>query len=141
MIRCPQCGRSHPDTVITCDCGYDLQTHRRQLKVEERSYRMAERPRQWLPALQVLLQVMGVLCLISGGIGALALWADEASVWQVLLILLAGGFVAVPYFAAAGTIAVLLTVSAQQPDLQQALRRIERTLQTQTENSANTPAG
>lgn len=134
MIRCPQCGRRHPDSVITCDCGYDLQTHRRQLKIEERSYHSVARPYQWLPILQALLRVMGVLCLIGGGIGALAVWSDEASVWQVLLTLLAGGLIAVPYFAAAETIAILLAVSAQQPDLQQALRRIERTLQKQTEN-------
>ena len=133
MLRCPQCGRSHPDSVITCDCGYDLQTHRRQLKVEERSYRVVNRPYQWLPILQVLLYVIGALCLIGGGIGALALWSDGASFGQVILSLLAGGLVAVPYFAAAETISVLLSVSEQQPALQQALRRIERTLQKQSE--------
>ena len=134
MLRCPQCGRRHPESVITCDCGYDLQTHRRQLKLEERSYHSVARPYQWLPILQVLLYVTGVLCLIGGGIGAMALWSDEASFWQVLLTLLAGGLVAVPYFAAAETISVLLAVSDQQPDLQQTLRRIERALQKQSED-------
>ncbi|HSD84164.1 MAG TPA: hypothetical protein VLG46_09910 [Anaerolineae bacterium] len=133
MIRCPQCGRRHPDTVITCDCGYDLQAHRQQLKIEKQSYQMVAHPFQWLPILQVLLQVMGVLCLIGGGIGAIALWSDEASFWQVILTLLAGGLIAVPYFASAEAINVLLSLSAQQPDLQRALRRIERALQKQTE--------
>lgn len=140
MICCPKCSRRHPDSVITCDCGYDLQTHRQQLKVEERSYQRVARPFQWLPVLQVLLRVTGVLCLMGGGIGAIALWSAEASVWQIVLSLLAGGLVAVPYFAAAETMTILLTMSAQQPNLQQVLRRIERALQKQTEDSPKTTA-
>lgn len=31
MIRCPQCGLSHNDEVLTCDCGYNLESLKKEI--------------------------------------------------------------------------------------------------------------
>ncbi len=129
MIHCPQCGRSHPDTVITCDCGYDLQAYQLRQRHAARAYHGVSRPFRWLPVFQVLLSTLGTVCLIGGVVGALIQIADQAAVWPIVLTLAAALIVAVPYFAAAEAIAVLLKLSDQQPNLQQTLRRIEQAVQ------------
>jgi hypothetical protein len=129
MIHCPRCGRTHPDSVITCDCGYDLQAYQLQHHRDARTYQLMSQPYRWLPAFQVLLRVMGVLCVIGGAVGVIVQVADRAAVWPIALTLVAAVIVAVPYFAAAEAIAVLLNLSEQQPDFQQTLRRIEQAVQ------------
>jgi hypothetical protein len=129
MIRCPKCGRRQPASVISCDCGYDLQPYRRQLQTAALAYHAAARPYRWLPIFQILLRLMGAVCLAGGAVGAILLLADKVDFWQVVLALVAASIIAVPYFASAEVITVLLTVSAQQPNLQQLLQRIEQALQ------------
>jgi hypothetical protein len=88
-------------------------------------------PYRWLPVFQVLLSTLGALCLIGGVVGAVIQIAGRAAAWPIVLTLAAALIVAVPYFAAAEAIAVLLKLSDQQPRLQQTLHRIEQAVQVQ----------
>ncbi len=125
MIRCPQCNRSQPDTVAICDCGYDLETYRQQLKKEARLRQAASRPYRWLAGFRALLWAMGVLTIAGGVIGAIVLAPEEDDLWRPLLLAASSFIFAVPYFAFAEAIALLLALNARQIEMQETLRRIQ----------------
>jgi len=126
MIRCPQCNRKQPLSVLTCDCGYDLQTYRQQLAERERVSSHVQRPYQVLPLLQSGLRLLAGLSLLSGLVGAIALYVQEFSIWLVFSAFLGGVALTIPYLAGAESIQLLLDVSERQHEIQQRLDRLEQ---------------
>ncbi len=126
MIRCPQCNRKQPHSVLTCDCGYDLQTYRQQLAERERVSSHVQRPYQVLPLFEGGLRLLAGLSLLSGLVGAIALYVQEFSIWLVFSAFLGGVALAIPYLAGAESIQLLLDVSERQHEIQQRLDRLEQ---------------
>ncbi len=126
MTRCPKCNRMHPDTVAVCDCGQDLEAYRRQLQQEAAAYQAASQPYAWLPIFRMVLRILGVFCLLGGVGSAILLLRDAESLWPPLLAIASAFIIAVPYFAFAEAISLLLAISTQQGEIQAALRQIEQ---------------
>jgi len=124
-IRCPQCGLEHADTVVSCDCGYDLENYQRLRRESDQARGAASRPCRFLPMLRILLRLLAGICLVGGVIAAGWLFLDE-SVGAALGALAATVLVVIPYLAAAEAITLLLGVAVQQEDILEALGRVEK---------------
>lgn len=126
MIRCPQCNRKQPFSVLTCDCGCDLQSYRQQLAERERVSSHIQRPYQTLPLLQGGLRLLAGFSLLSGLVGAIALYVQEFPIWLAFSAFLGGAALTIPYLAGAESIQILLDVSERQQEIQQRLDRLEQ---------------
>lgn len=125
MIRCPNCGRTHPRDVVTCDCGFELQPY---IEKQEASQKIKENkafPYQALPVLLVGLRAIGVLMLVSGAIYAFSLYKDgEPFLWVITSIF--GGLLAgVPYFVLSEASTILLHMSEKQDKMMQKIEDLE----------------
>jgi hypothetical protein len=126
MIRCPNCNRLQPEAVITCDCGFDLQTYTQKLETAHKEHAIVNRPYQWLPILLLILRVTGVLSMLGGVIYAFSLLSQDQSVWMVAAVIFGGILASVPYFALAEALTILLHMSERQDKLILALERMEK---------------
>ena len=120
MITCPNCGLKHEASVLTCDCGFNLQTY-----AEQRAH--AARSRfQLLPNLVFLLQLIGVFSILAGFIYAFALYSQEVSAWLVIAAFIGGILGSIPYFALSEVLSMLENVSEKQDKLMNTLSRMEK---------------
>jgi hypothetical protein len=126
MIRCPNCNRSQPDSVVTCDCGFDLQTYAKKLETAQKERVVVTRPYQRMPVFLLVLRVMGVLSMLGGLLYAISLIAQEQSGWMVTASFFGGILAGVPYFALSEALTILLHMSEKQDRLMLALDRIEK---------------
>jgi hypothetical protein len=126
MIRCPNCNREHLRSVLTCDCGFDLQTYAEKLEVAQKQHSVATRPYTVLPILLIVLRVMGVLSVLGGSIYALLLYAKEEPAWMIVMALFGGVLAGVPYFALSEALTILLQMSEKQDKLMLVLERVEK---------------
>ncbi|MFT3893385.1 MAG: hypothetical protein QM730_17290 [Anaerolineales bacterium] len=126
MIRCPNCNRSQPESVITCDCGFDLQTYTKKIEIAQKERAVVVRPYQWLPILLFVLRVMGVLSMVGGVFYAFSLISQERSGWMVVAAFFGGILAGIPYFALSEALTILLQMSEKQDKLMIAVNRIEK---------------
>lgn len=125
MIRCPNCNREHPNSVVTCDCGFDLQTYTQQLQVKQKEREAVSRPFQMLPILLIALRVIGVLAIVSGAVYAVMAYSKEESIWSSLGIVIVGIFACIPYFALSEALTILLQMSEKQGEILQIIKSRE----------------
>jgi len=126
MIRCPNCNLEHEESVVTCDCGFNLQAYVEKRKAEQQSYEAVARPNQLLPTLLVLLQLVGVISILAGLMYAFALYMQEVSAWLVFAAFLGGILGSISYFALSEALTILLRMSEKQDKMMGALMRIEK---------------
>jgi hypothetical protein len=123
MIQCPNCNLSHPEGVVTCDCGYNLETYSKKHKAQLHSG--DSRSYQFLSYLIIALQGGGVLSILAGLIYALTLSGREASFLLIVAAFLGGILSGISYFAFSAALTVLLSVSEKQDKIMRTLDRIE----------------
>jgi hypothetical protein len=127
MIRCPNCNREQPFSVLTCDCGFDLHTHAQKLQGEQQMRDAAVRPYRFLPTLLIILQVLGVLSLVGGLMYALSLLVQGDATWLTIgLGFLSGILAAIPYFALSMLLTLQLDMNKRQEQIMSTLERIEK---------------
>lgn len=125
MIRCPNCNREQPLSVVTCDCGFDLQTYGEKIKAEQQIKDTATRPYQMLPILLIALKLIGALSILGGFIYAFSLFTQDESTWWIAAAFFGGILAAVPYFASSEALTILLDVSKKQDEIKSVLERLE----------------
>lgn len=121
MIQCPNCNLSHPEGVVKCDCGYNLEAYTKQHKAQ----RQASQPYQFLSYLIIALQGGGVLSILAGLIYAVTLSGREASFSLIIAAFLGGILGSLPYFAFSAALTVLSSISEKQDKIMRRLDRIE----------------
>ena len=126
MIRCPNCNREHPVSVITCDCGFNLQTYDEKLKAEQQMHDSVTRPYQVLPVLLVVLRLIGILSILGGLIYAFSLYTQEESAWLIAVAIFSGILAGIPYFALSEALTILLHMSEKQDKVILTLEKIEK---------------
>jgi hypothetical protein len=126
MVRCPDCNRNQSNSVLTCDCGFDLQAYRIKLDTEQKIQNVAERPYVILPILLTVLRGIGVLSMLGGLIYAFSLYfVQEESGWLAIGAFLIGILASVPYFAISEALTILLHTSEKQDRIMFAIERFE----------------
>jgi hypothetical protein len=90
MIQCPNCNLSHPEGVVICDCGYNLEAYTKQHKAQLHSS-------DFLPYLIIALQVGGALSILAGLIYAVTLSGQESSFLLIVAAFLGGILGSLPY--------------------------------------------
>lgn len=121
MIQCPNCNLSHPEGVVICDCGYNLEAYAKQHKAQ----RQASQPYQFLSYLIIILQGGGVLSILAGLVYAMMLSGREVSFMLIVAAFLGGILGSLPYFAFSEALTVLLSMSEKQDKIIRTLDRIE----------------
>lgn len=125
MIRCPNCNREQPDSVFTCDCGFNLQVYAEKREAERRKHNTVTRPYQVLPILLLVLRLIGILSMLGGLIYGFSLYAQEESAWLMAGAFLGGILAGLPYFALSEALIILLHMSEKQDKMILALEKIE----------------
>jgi hypothetical protein len=118
MIQCPNCNLSHPEGVVICDCGYNLEAYTKQHKAQLHSS-------DFLPYLIIALQVGGALSILAGLIYAVTLSGQESSFLLIVAAFLGGILGSLPYFAFSAALTVLSSMSKKQDKIIRTLDRIE----------------
>ena len=123
MIQCPNCNLSHPEGVVICDCGYNLEAYTKQHKAQLHS--SDSQSYQFLPYLIIALQGGGALSILAGLIYAVTLSAQESSFLLIVAAFLGGILGSLPYFAFSAALTVLSSMSKKQDKIIRTLDRIE----------------
>lgn len=118
MIQCPNCNLSHPEGVVICDCGYNLEAYAKKHKAQRHSS-------DFLPHLIIALQGGGVLSILAGLIYAVTLSGRDSSFLLIVAAFLGGILGGIPYFAFSAALTVLLSISKKQDKIMRTLDRIE----------------
>jgi hypothetical protein len=126
MIRCPNCNRQHPRSVVTCDCGFDLQAYAEKLDAAQKERATESRPYNILPTFLTILRVLGVLSMLGGLIYAVALFLHEDPAWTIFVAFFGGILAGVPYLAISEALTILLHMSEKQDHLMLLLDRVEK---------------
>jgi hypothetical protein len=125
MIRCPNCNLSHPEGVLRCDCGYNLETYAEKHKAQLQVRSSASQPYQFISYLIIALQGGGVLSILAGLIYAVTLSGRESSFLLIFAAFLGGILGGITYFAFSEALTVLLSISNKQDKIMRTLDRIE----------------
>jgi hypothetical protein len=125
MTRCPNCKRKQPNSVVICDCGYDLEKYRTELKEKHVQSEATSHPYQWLPLFRIILRLTGVIALISGIIYSFTLYANEEGFALVLASLAATLIATIPSLAFAEAISVLLDLRIRTDEILARLEHME----------------
>lgn len=127
MIRCPNCNREQPYSVITCDCGFNLESYAKKLQAEQRVRDAAERPYQFLPTLPIILHLLGLLSVIAGLVYTISLIVEGDATWLRIGLALFGGILAgIPYFTLSTMLTLQLDMNQRQEQIRSILQRIEK---------------
>ena len=117
MYQCPNCNRSQPSRVAICDCGYNLEKYREQLRDEAKKQKNASRPYRWLPIFRWFLRITGILTIISGIINAYALIINEMDYAIILASFVLTIIAVIALFSYAEVITVLLDLNTQNREI------------------------
>jgi hypothetical protein len=123
MIQCPNCNLSHPEGVVMCDCGYNLEAYAKKHKAQLHS--SASHPYQFISYLSIILQGIGVLSILAGLVYSVILSVREVSLLLIIAAFVGGILGSIPYFAFSEALTVLLSVSEKQDKIMRTLDRIE----------------
>ncbi len=126
MIRCPNCNREQPNSVITCDCGFNLQAYAEKLEVTQKQQKVVNHPYQVLPVFLVILRILGILSVVGGAVYAFYLFSQEESAWMSIAAFLGGILAGAPYLALSEALTILLQMSEKQDKLILALEKVEK---------------
>lgn len=118
MIQCPNCNLSHPEGVVICDCGYNLETYAKKHKAQRHSS-------DFLPYLIIALQGGGILSILGGLMYAVTLSGRDSSFWLIVAVFLGGVLGGISYFALSTALTVLSSMSKKQDKIIRMLDRIE----------------
>jgi hypothetical protein len=118
MIQCPNCNLSHPEGVVICDCGYNLEAYAKKYKAQRQSS-------DFLPYLIIALQGGGILSILGGLMYAVTLSGREASFLLIVAAFLGGILGSISYFAFSAALTVLSSISKKQDKIIRTLDRIE----------------
>lgn len=114
MIQCPNCSRTQELSVAIWDCGFDLETSRTKLDAQNRVKNEFERPYRLLNIYIPVLRITGWLPMLGRAIGAWSYYTNEEALLVPVMIFLGGLIAAVPYFAFAEALVILLDIRAAQ---------------------------
>jgi len=120
-IRCPRCGRSHEDGVITCDCGFDFEADRQN---RQKAAQAVVRKHRFLSAAVTTFWWLAGLTTIVGLISAFRMLIAE-SIWWALAVLVATALNVFIYLALATALTLLIELAARQDNMQISLHRME----------------
>jgi hypothetical protein len=125
MIQCPNCNLSHPEGVVRCDCGYNLEGYAEKHKAQRQSRSSDSQAYQFLSYLIIALQGGGILSILAGLIYAVTLSGREAPFLLIVAAFLGGILGSITYFAFSAALTVLSSISKKQDKIIRTLDRIE----------------
>ncbi|HEY88578.1 MAG TPA: hypothetical protein G4N98_02435 [Thermoflexia bacterium] len=134
MIQCPKCNRKQPQTVIICDCGYDLKKYRDEQEEIRKKQKFAARPYRWLPIFRGILRLAGGFTLITGTISTYVFISNGESYGLMLTNLTITIIACIALFAYAEVISVLLDLNVQNKDILSKLEHIKSSTNISTQS-------
>ncbi|MBN1961339.1 MAG: hypothetical protein JW841_10360 [Deltaproteobacteria bacterium] len=118
---CPKCNRHHTDSVVICDCGYNLEDHRNHVMQIDPN-QSASHSHTFLKVCSTLFKLIAILGIIA------SIWRVSGirdDTWKILIIV-GSLFNAIIWFGLAKTILLLLSIETRQEEMCKSIYSLEQ---------------